>query len=127
MENNHMTVWELIKELSQLDPNMKVVVPDAPYGQPRFVDRIGIVILEEDDLDTNVPAGEYVGIGIGSDLDDETVFEEAEELEDSSEPINEEKMITFDYLEDPVEAETFEEFQEKLLDRHKTSINSINL
>ena len=104
--NEHMTVRDLIAELVQLDPELKIVVPDAPYGQPNPLTRIGIVILREDDKDTCVSAGEYLGLNIGTDLDDDTLQEEPELSE--SEVL--EKTLTKAIEKNPIVAENIEDF-----------------
>ena len=63
--DKHMTVRDLIEALSFLDPNLKVVVPDAPYGQPNELKYIGEVFLYQDDHETGVRAGGYIGINMG--------------------------------------------------------------
>jgi hypothetical protein len=63
-----MKVKELIKILMEMDQELEVVVPDAPYGHPRPVDgviKMTITGIEDCSLD-----GDYVGIG----------FEEGDEM-----------------------------------------------
>jgi hypothetical protein len=109
-----MKVIELIHELAMLDPDMEVVIPGAPYDQPRLVDYLGVVILDEDDEDTGLSKGEYIGIGMGVALDDDTIDESNEEelLE---------KLLLNPDAEfknyDPIEADSIEEFQEKLFNQ----------
>jgi hypothetical protein len=100
MKNNEcMTVADLILELSNLDPKMKIVVPAAPYGQPNYLYRIGSVILKEDDLDTGVESGMYIGLNIGNDLDDDTVLDEEFEIEEIHEESPKEDKIIFSHEE----------------------------
>jgi len=44
---NQITVGDLIKELMQLDPSLKLVTPDAPYGEPVPLTYIGIVTVKK--------------------------------------------------------------------------------
>jgi hypothetical protein len=112
--NEELTVGEVISMLSILNPDMKIVIPGAPYNQPRFVDRIGVVILKKNDLDTGVPAGEYIGLGIGDDFD--ALYDEEEEAELEPEPAIDDLPA---YKKEPsIEADSFEEFQRKAIDRY---------
>lgn len=110
---NFMTVEDLIIELAMLDPSMKVVVPDAPYGQPNPLFRVGVVILEDDDLETGLPAGEYIGLNVGFDLDDDTAFDKEEE--NSPTVLREPKEDhVYHEPENKIEAENVEDFMNKM-------------
>lgn len=108
-----MTVGDLITELLQLDPKTRIVVPDAPYGQPNPLTRIGVVIMKDDDKDTGVPAGEYIGLNIGWDLDDDNL--EEENLEEvylpKTDPILEIEKNNLDLIkENPISADNIGDF-----------------
>ena len=110
---NFMTVGDLIIELAMLDPSMKVVVPDAPYGQPNPLFRVGVVILEDNDLETGLPAGEYIGLNIGFDLDDDTAFDREEET--SPTVLHEPKEDhVYKEPENKIEPENAEDFMNKM-------------
>lgn len=110
---NFMTVGDLIIELAMLDPSMKVVVPNAPYGQPNPLLRVGVVILEDDDRDTGLPAGEYIGLNVGFDLDDDTAFDREEE--NSPTVLHEPKEDhVYHEPENKIEPENVEDFMNKM-------------
>lgn len=102
-----MTVADLLQELVLLVPKMKIVVPEAPYNQPNYLTRIGVVILKEKDKDTGVEAGEYIGLNMGMDLDDDTWEDEEDNVTVEENPLVEE-------VDTSIEANNFEEFTDKL-------------
>ena len=75
MTEKCLTVRDLIRELSLLDGDLEIVVPSVPYNQPEKLYKLGVVIITKEE-ESNVKAGEYIGLNIGYDLDDETMFEE---------------------------------------------------
>jgi len=111
---NFMTVGDLIIELAMLDPSMKIVVPDAPYGQPTPLERVGVVILEEDDLDTGVPSGEYIGLNIGFDFDDDTAFDKEEEETGPTVLHEPKKDHVYEEPKNKIEPENVEDFMNKM-------------
>lgn len=103
-----MTVGELIEQLSHLDPDTKIVVPGAPYNQPNPLYMIGGVVLEEDDPDTGIPKGIYIGLNMGIDFDDDTILDE--EPIEPEKPIEEEEEIIVHFEETKIEASNMTEF-----------------
>ena len=111
-----MNVRELILELSNLDPNMEIVIPGAPYDQPNILDRVGVVILDEPDPDTGLPAGEYIGLGIGLDMDNDSLYDENESpVVEIQQEIEVQSNYQPDY--ELIEAKNFEDFQSKLFEQ----------
>jgi hypothetical protein len=116
-----MTVGDLISELLQLDPKTKLVVPDAPYGQPNPLVRIDVVILKEDDGDTGVPAGEYIGLNIGNDLDDDNLEEEIEQESNAIDIIPTVEKTNLDIIEEnPISPENIVDFIDSIEKLHNS-------
>lgn len=80
-----MTVADLIVRLSEMDPTLEIVVPQAPYGQPTpvFHGFVSVISIDSDEL-----AGEYCGVGFSEE--DYDRYCESDDLE----PLDEEEEET---------------------------------